>query len=340
MPNPLAMKPGTEGRAATHDLRTAASVLLKRTYDVKRLQQDLRALEPWRKSRRDCPLHNGRWDEITFVSQPKSQGTHLPVSSFKTPIIKRTPYIEEIIDGLKCHVFLARIARLWPGGQIFEHQDIAGLDTGMIRLHIPIVTHRNVEFIIDNVRQGWRPGELWYGDFSKTHAVNNFSPIDRLHLIINVEVNDFILSLFPAKSLEGQKILAAPKIKGIKAKQLNAFECDLQVPSSFLPGVQKNWLNAKACVPVSIRVAQGQLTAVIQNQPRFVLNPVDRNTFVVGAGMHKYSFRFRTSPQGKVTGVKLVNYGFPVMVKENEFIKTTKTKFLKPNGHLSLKRFE
>jgi len=67
----------------------------------------------------------------------------------------------------------------------------------LLRLHLPILTHPDVAFTIEGQRMNWKAGELWYGDFSRVHSVKNDSQIVRVHMVIDVQINDFVLSLFP-----------------------------------------------------------------------------------------------------------------------------------------------
>jgi hypothetical protein len=41
------------------------------------------------------------------------------------------------------------------------------------------------------------PGELWYGDFGQKHSVVNESSVTRVHMVIDVLINKYLLDLFP-----------------------------------------------------------------------------------------------------------------------------------------------
>jgi hypothetical protein len=83
------------------------------------------------------------------------------------------------------------------GGSLARHCDItdraAGTQNGqVIRLHIPIITHRAVTMSAWNLRgertevhlPAW---SLWYLDARKPHAVDNRAGIDRVHLVIDIK---------------------------------------------------------------------------------------------------------------------------------------------------------
>ena len=73
------------------------------------------------------------------------------------------------------------------------------------RLHLPIITSEKVELLLCNQNTQWKEGKLYYGDFSFPHAIYNGSDINRIHLIIDVNVNEKLLNLFPKEFLEGIK---------------------------------------------------------------------------------------------------------------------------------------
>ena len=55
---------------------------------------------------------------------------------------------------------------------------------------MPIITHNDVIFLINNQRVYWTPGNIYYGDFSFPHSVINNSNINRIHLVIDVINNN------------------------------------------------------------------------------------------------------------------------------------------------------
>jgi aspartyl/asparaginyl beta-hydroxylase (cupin superfamily) len=66
-----------------------------------------------------------------------------------------------------------------------------------VRLHLPIVTHPDVEFFVNGTRMHLGPGEVWSLDTSYPHRVANNSTIWRVHLIVDLELNDQIRRLLP-----------------------------------------------------------------------------------------------------------------------------------------------
>ena len=46
-----------------------------------------------------------------------------------------------------------------------------------------------------------KEGECWYADVSYLHSVTNRSEKDRVHLLLDVGVNDWLRGVFPKESL-------------------------------------------------------------------------------------------------------------------------------------------
>ena len=90
-----------------------------------------------------------------------------------------------------------RFMRLASGdGELTRHADITDRDAGVAdgkiaRLHLPIRSHPDVQFSAwaatgYRIDVNMRPGDLWYLDQRKPHTVKNASPVERVHLVIDV----------------------------------------------------------------------------------------------------------------------------------------------------------
>jgi len=53
------------------------------------------------------------------------------------------------------------------------------------RVHIPIITNKDVIFSVNGEEKNMKVGEMWEIDNSKLHSVNNNSKKDRIHLIVD-----------------------------------------------------------------------------------------------------------------------------------------------------------
>jgi len=186
------------------------TICFGKKYDVDRLAIDLRAAEDaghrhlhWSKD------HDGGWSAIPLVSidgcMDADSLRFRPGAFKKTPILSHCPYFEEIVDSFKCVQKRIRLMRLEPGTNILRHTDPGDAwALGEVRFHIPIVTHDDVQFFVDGERLKMLPGELWFCDFSRPHWVHNRSPIARVHLVLDLSVNQWLRSMFPSESFAEQ----------------------------------------------------------------------------------------------------------------------------------------
>lgn len=268
---------------------TDAAIRLPITYDVDLLVRDLQLLSDVPTAPQPGPYHKGEWTGIALHSMggkdsvfPSSPGMD---RYQQTENLLKTPYFKKILDDLKCPKEVVRILFLPPGGHIKDHFDFhTSFQFGLLRLHIPILTDPGVAFIIDGQRMKWKAGELWYGDFSRVHSVKNDSQIVRVHIVIDVQINEYLLSLFP------EDFVARRRAEGISMTRedmptseadLRRFICDFRIPGEFMPmfviGKPLSTL-VKGAVG-SVRLIDGKLMVLINNEPAFRLERTSDDTF-------------------------------------------------------------
>jgi hypothetical protein len=103
---------------------------------------------------------------------------------------RATAYCDEFwqaqLARLEVELCSARLLRLGPGGSIREHRDydLAAPD-GNLRLHIPIVTDVQVDFLLDGRKVPMQAGECWFLDLSRPHRVENHGGSSRIHLVVD-----------------------------------------------------------------------------------------------------------------------------------------------------------
>lgn len=182
-------------------------------FDVERMKAEIAAVESadsWL-SHYDVNLSTG-WRAILLksrkgdVSGPEAQRPSYDFSDFKrTVYVDRMPYFRELMDRMQCPQSRVRILRLSPGAGIGLHRDIlaeaACLAFGQVRLHVPIVTNDKVTFFVGGERIKMQPGHLYYVNFAKKHYVRNDGAEARIHLVMDVKVNEWLEQYFPRVSL-------------------------------------------------------------------------------------------------------------------------------------------
>ncbi len=85
----------------------------------------------------------------------------------------------------ECDVMRVQLAELPPGQVIEPHQDINILAL-IHRLHVPIVTHPDVEFIIDGNTFFLKVDTLYDLNNVMRHSVTNRSDVMRVHLLVDM----------------------------------------------------------------------------------------------------------------------------------------------------------
>lgn len=114
------------------------------------------------------------------------------------PLLERCPAFNAVMAAFRCPLRSVRLLRLGPGAVIREHRDYdLGPDRGEVRLHVPVRTHEAVDFRLRNRRVDMAEGEAWYLDLSQPHRVANRGDRDRIHLVLDAVVDDWLRALIP-----------------------------------------------------------------------------------------------------------------------------------------------
>ena len=114
-----------------------------------------------------------------------------------TAVLAGSPYFRQVLAGFACPLHAVRLMRLAPGSLIKEHHDNdLSFEQGMVRIHIPVVTNTSVDFRLNGARVAMPAGSSWYLRLSDPHSVANRGLGDRVHLVIDAVVNDWVAALF------------------------------------------------------------------------------------------------------------------------------------------------
>jgi len=110
-----------------------------------------------------------------------------------TPLLERAPHLRAAVDRFRAPLKNVRLMRLTPGSRIKEHCDPdIDAEQGWTRLHIPILTGDHVEFLVNRRPVAMTPGSCWYLRLADPHAVSNRGRDDRIHLVVDAEMNDWL----------------------------------------------------------------------------------------------------------------------------------------------------
>jgi hypothetical protein len=114
-----------------------------------------------------------------------------------TPALAGSPYFQVVLAAFACPLQAVRLMRLAPGSVIKEHHDHdLSFEQGMVRIHIPVITNEGVDFRLNGARVAMPAGSSWYLRLSDPHSVANRGADDRVHLVIDAGVNDWVAALF------------------------------------------------------------------------------------------------------------------------------------------------
>jgi hypothetical protein len=143
----------------------------------------------WVPTHPDGPYRSDGWRVVKIVAKGK-----------RTEFVDRHPEIARVLDYFKDPIEMAVFYSMLPGAEIHPHRDLSGtLELGKIRYHIPVETNPKVDFFVDKKRVPMKVGEMWALNTSYLHAVANHSELDRVHLVVEVEVGKWSWAMLPAK---------------------------------------------------------------------------------------------------------------------------------------------
>lgn len=141
-----------------------------------------------------------------------------------TPLMDNCPSVRQLIHTFQCPIRSVRLLNLKSGAIIKEHRDHElAFENGEARLHIPVFTNEHVEFWVQQERIIMEPGDCWYINANLPHRVANYGPTDRIHLVIDCTVNDWLRDLFDKAT---KSIVAEERKTGELLKMI--FELRLQ----------------------------------------------------------------------------------------------------------------
>lgn len=142
--------------------------------------------------------YQGDWSGVALRSvggaatqlypDPTAQGAYAD-----TELLARCPALAAALGRFECELLSARLLRLGPGASIREHRDHKlGHEDGEVRVHVPVTTGPGVAFLHEGERVDMAPGEAWYLDLNRPHAVANHGDAERVHLVVDCVVNPWL----------------------------------------------------------------------------------------------------------------------------------------------------
>ena len=182
-------------------------------FDVQQMQVELQRLTNKAWQLHYQKLHyEGEWSALPLRSVDGASDNVI-ISPEDNPEYKDTLYLldsdyfNKILSNFQCPLLAVRLLKLNAGAIIKEHKDAdLYFEKGEIRIHIPVVTNDEVEFYLDKERIHLLEGECWYMNFNLPHSIINKSKTDRIHLVIDAKVNDWVQQLFTRPAANKKEI--------------------------------------------------------------------------------------------------------------------------------------
>lgn len=181
-------------------------------FDAKHMQEEVYAITSGKWLPHYQKLHyEGEWSALPLRSVGGSADSILvsPTADAvyeDTLFLQQSPYLQSVLQQFKCPLQAVRLLKLDAGAIIKEHRDAElNYERGEIRIHIPVITHPDVEFYLDNERLTMQEGECWYMNVNLQHRISNLSNINRIHLVIDALVNDWVKEVFSSPSVAVRK---------------------------------------------------------------------------------------------------------------------------------------
>jgi len=158
-------------------------------FDPDRLAADLDHVHESWWGRHQGPYHDGAWESVSLwaprgdLREQTSRGGAFAA----TPALKFCPYVTEVLDHFPAERNRVRLMRLRPGGHILRHSDpLHTIASGLVRLHVPMLTNPEVRFTVNDVRVPLQAGETWHVDVRFPHEVANLGSTMRVHLVMDL----------------------------------------------------------------------------------------------------------------------------------------------------------
>jgi hypothetical protein len=183
--------------------------------------------------------YEGRWSSVALRSKTGRAGditAHGEVSDFHdTPLMAECPHLRKAVEAFEFPQKAVRLLRLHAGSRVREHRDVdLGLKDGELRIHVPVATSAEVEFVVSNRQLVLGEGEAWYIDFSQPHRIDNRGATDRIHLVIDGTVNEWAAALLERSAAEIVTETFEPAgVAGFRAFRETVFE-DAQLQTELL----------------------------------------------------------------------------------------------------------
>lgn len=116
------------------------------------------------------------------------------INNFKTDLAREQAYsiYRELESYYSGKVIRCEIIRLSKHSEVYKHTDGGALLHYSRRVHIPIITDKNVTFTVMDNTIHMEEGKWYEINNQLPHSVKNASDIDRVHMIVDILPDDML----------------------------------------------------------------------------------------------------------------------------------------------------
>jgi Sulfotransferase family/Aspartyl/Asparaginyl beta-hydroxylase len=150
-------------------------------FDVARLREELAAFPPdaWAPHPNAIPGNSS----VRLISAGGGENDDVNGVMMPTAHLQRSPFLRQVLASFGVVWSRSRLLRLAPEAGVPEHADINYHWHNRVRLHIPIITRKEVRFFCGGDSVHMAAGEAWLFDNWRLHRVENPTPDERIHLV-------------------------------------------------------------------------------------------------------------------------------------------------------------
>lgn len=171
---------------------------LQLPFDLKTLQAELTAAHNEWQPHLNTYHYTGSWKVFSLRSPGGNHKNIIPdligeTGFMDTIYMEHFPSVKNLMATIHCPIMAVRFLNLQAGAEIKQHTDSGlALEKGEARLHFPVFTNPGVEFYCEDERILLNEGECWYLNANLPHRVSNNGLADRIHLVVDCVVNDWL----------------------------------------------------------------------------------------------------------------------------------------------------
>lgn len=150
-------------------------------FDAARLRSEVEALprDAWMPHPTGEPGNSA----VRLITVDGGENDRLNGPMRMTANLERSPYMRQALASFGVVWSRSRLLRLAPGAGVAPHSDIHYHWFFRVRMHVPIIALPQVRFMCDGESVHMAPGEAWLFDNWRTHAVQNPTASERVHLV-------------------------------------------------------------------------------------------------------------------------------------------------------------